>query len=81
MAGQEEFLVLISEIAAEINGAALDSELEARLNEQLPATGAKRSRLAALCPDRATTRQSQAGTLMCFTFCRRAQSNSPVNSR
>lgn len=49
MTGQADFLDIVAEIAKEIGGAALDGQLEARLNERFPADGGQFSRLSALC--------------------------------
>ncbi len=49
MTGQEEFLGAVSAIAGEIGDAALDNQLEARLNERFPAGGETFLRLSALC--------------------------------
>jgi len=49
MTGQADFLVTVAEIAKEIGEAALDAQLEARLNERFPAGGELFSRLSALC--------------------------------
>ncbi len=49
MTGQADFLNIVAEIAKEIGGAVLDAQLEAHLNERIPAQGEQFSRLAALC--------------------------------
>jgi hypothetical protein len=49
MAGQAEFLRIISELATEIGEAELNPALEVRLNEKFPATGPEFSLLTALC--------------------------------
>lgn len=49
MTGQADFLDIVAEIAKELEGAALDAQLEARLNAHFPAQGEQFSRLSALC--------------------------------
>jgi hypothetical protein len=49
MAGQTEFLNIVSEIAAKTGEAELSPALEARPNEKFPATGPQSVRLFALC--------------------------------
>ncbi len=51
MAGQSEFLEIVSAVAGEIGGRELDASLEARLNERFPAAGGRFSRLSALCAE------------------------------
>src|SRR5262249_7785703 len=49
MAGQSEFLNIVSAIATEIGEAELNAALEVRLNEKFPPTGPEFLRLSALC--------------------------------
>ncbi len=51
MAGQADFLDLVSQIAREIGDAALDAQLETRLNERFPAKSEEFARLSALCAE------------------------------
>lgn len=51
MAGQAEFLEIVSAVAREVEGRELDASLEARLNARFPASGDQFSRLSALCAE------------------------------
>ncbi len=51
MAGQAEFLEIVSAVAREVDGRELDASLEARLNERFPASGGEFSRLSELCAE------------------------------
>ena len=51
MAGQPEFLEIVSAVAREVDGRDLDASLEARLNDRFPASGGEFQRLSALCAE------------------------------